>query len=110
MKLSLILLVASVTAVGAWRSTSTATEHVTLHQAKVRTFAAALAETEQQPDASDATHAAIVVRACKRYRSGWLCHTELQGVTFSGFDAGFTCPLLVNVQPQRTTTRDSQCH
>lgn len=58
---------------------------ISLHQAKVQTFAALLRITEERPDVVNTTPAAIVVGACHRRRPGWLCDGALDGALIDGY-------------------------
>jgi len=82
---------------------------LTRHEAKVRTFAALLKETELPADSADATHASITVGGCKRISSGtWVCKGSLYPVAFSGID-GSTCSYTVMVTRSRTRLTPVDC-
>jgi hypothetical protein len=74
---------------------------LTRHAAKIRTFEALLRITEQPPDTTDATRAAITVAGCRRLNAGYLCHGTLTPVAFSGID-GTSCHYVVAVYPHAT--------
>lgn len=78
------------------------------HDAKIRTFKALLRQTEQPPDAADATHAAITVAGCRRLGAGYLCRGSLSPVAFSGIP-GNTCTFIVAVYPHSTRMGDGTC-
>lgn len=78
------------------------------HEAKVRTFRALLALTEERPDVVDATHAAVTVAGCARRRYGWLCNGSLAPVAFSGI-TGSTCRYVVRVSRSSARLAERGC-
>lgn len=82
---------------------------LTRHEAKVRTFAALLRETEKAADSADATHASITVGSCKRISSGaWVCKGRLYPVVFSGI-GGDTCSYVATVTSSRVRLSGVGC-
>jgi hypothetical protein len=80
---------------------------VSRHQAKTRTFAYMLRQTEKVPDSIDVTQAAITVGQCHRINAGMRCETTLDPVLDSGLLTRecFT----VDVYPHSTKARPATC-